>query len=69
VWVWIDRLEAYCLHREDKGPVEGWADRAVELDRIDKERQHQECVDELFGETPTNTPAAWMSWLVQVVSA
>jgi hypothetical protein len=52
VRVWIDMLGTYCLNREHKGPVEGWTERAAELDRVDEERQQKKRIDDLFGKTP-----------------
>jgi antirestriction protein len=36
---WVEALRAYCLAREDKGPVRGWAENAAVLDRIDAARE------------------------------
>lgn len=51
---WINWLGTYCLEREDKGPVEGWAERAAAQDRADAEtlRRNETIggLDALFGE-------------------
>ncbi|MEX5633852.1 antirestriction protein ArdA [Parafrankia sp. FMc2] len=36
---WVDALRIYCLTREDKGSVKGWAEQAAILDRIDAARK------------------------------
>jgi hypothetical protein len=53
---WINALGFYCLGREDKGPVEGWSQRAAAQDRAEMEtlRRNQAIteLDALFGEQP-----------------
>lgn len=46
---WAENLAAYVQSRDDHGPVEGWAEHAAQLDRLD---QDDETLDSLFGTTP-----------------
>src|SRR6266516_320018 len=35
---WVEALRTYCLNRERKEPIAGWARRAAELDKRDEQR-------------------------------
>jgi len=50
---WIDRLAEYCMHREDRGPVENWQPDIDHQDRAEAERLRRDRLlaelDGLFG--------------------
>jgi antirestriction protein len=45
---WINWLGTYCLHREDKEPVPGWAESAAAIDRADEEAAEAQARQELM---------------------
>jgi hypothetical protein len=53
VQAWINWLGDYCLHREDKGPVDGWHEKVAEQDRIESAQLRQQAtvadLDAAFG--------------------
>jgi hypothetical protein len=56
VRTWIDRLAEYCMHREDRGPIDDWQHDIVRQDRLEAEWLRRERIfdriDELFQSVP-----------------